>query len=186
MEIVQGMENLRPRIGAVASSSAAVNEEIHVLAVSSLAHVRDHGDWTPVALLLNALPNGQRVKALAFWFRHFSAEKLIMRKADEGWLGTLAKTRAKEDFDVDAAMLTTFGDLTVERDPSIATVASIVKKLKSGAKREQFKDGKRVATSASIVLSAALDKAAAELLASPEYAEIKAKEKAEIEATLAA
>src|SRR5690606_1452395 len=98
-QLIVGMANLRKEISTIATSAAKLNERIHVCAVSCLAHVRDHGDWTPAALLCDALPKGQRVKALVYWFSHFSNGKLKLRETELGYRATLAKDRTAADLD---------------------------------------------------------------------------------------
>jgi phage major head subunit gpT-like protein len=183
------MPNLRAAIKRIASRSAVVNSNIHVVAVSSLAHARDHGDWTPAALLLNALPSGQRVKALAFWFKRFSNGKLSFHKADDGWKGKLAKERNVADFDIEGAMAVTFGDLTAEKKPdSVLTTEALVKILAKRAEKTEFDDTgeKRVATRAAIVLAATLARAAQDVMNSEEFAALKAEERAILDAAKAA
>ena len=181
-QLVVGMANLRKEISAIATSAAKLNERIHVCAVSCLAHVRDHGDWTPAALLCDALPKGQRVKALVYWFSHFSNGKLKLRETELGYRATLAKDRTAADFDVEGAMAVTFGDLTTERPPSVMTAESLLKVLARKASTREFDaNGQRKATRASIALAASLKRLADELVKSPEFEALLSEERAEIE-----
>jgi len=183
-QLVVGMTNLRKEINAIAASAAKLNERIHVCAVSCLAHVRDHGDWTPAALLCDALPKGQRVKALAHWFSHFSNGKLKLRETEHGYRATLAKDRTAEDFDIEGAMAVTFGDLTTERPPSIMTAEALLKVLARKASTREFDaNGQRKATRASIALAASLKRLADELVKSPEFEALLSEERAEVEGT---
>jgi len=181
-QLIIGMANLRKEIGAIAASAAKLNERIHVCAVSCLAHVRDHGDWTPAALLCDALPKGQRVKALAHWFSHFSNGKLKLRETEHGYRATLAKDRTAADFDVEGAMAVTFGDLTTERPPSVMTAESLLKVLARKASTREFDtNGQRKATRASIALAASLKRLADELVKSPEFEALLREERFELE-----
>jgi len=181
-QLVVGMANLRKEISAIATSAAKLNERIHVCAVSCLAHVRDHGDWTPAALLCDALPKGQRVKALVHWFGHFSNGKLKLRETELGYRATLAKDRTAADFDIEGAMAVTFGDLTTERPPSVMTAESLLKVLARKASTREFDaNGQRKATRASIALAASLKRLADELVKSPEFEALLSEERAEIE-----
>jgi len=108
----------RTAIGEIKGSARSLQDRIHTVAVSCLAHVRDHGDWTLATGLLDVLPNGQRVKALAHWFGHFSngKAKFSLDKATGAWTCDLAKDRTDGDFDVDGANEVTFADLTTEAE----------------------------------------------------------------------
>lgn len=183
-QLVVGMANLRKEISSIAASAAKLNERIHVCAVSCLAHVRDHGDWTPAALLCDALPKGQRVKALAHWFSHFSNGKLKLRETEHGYRATLAKDRTAADFDIEGAMAVTFGDLTTERPPSIMTAEALLKVLARKASTREFDaNGQRKATRASIALAASLKRLADEMVKSPEFEALLREERAEVEGT---
>lgn len=121
-------------IKTLARNAAAVQARIHQVAVSALAHIRDHGDTTIATGLMDALPKGQRREALSYWFTHFSNEKFTMKQDKESgkWVGNLAKLkdRSPEDFRVDESMLTTFAELTKEKKVgSTFTVEQLVKKL---------------------------------------------------------
>jgi len=183
-QLVVGMANLRKEISSIAASAAKLNERIHVCAVSCLAHVRDHGDWTPAALLCDALPKGQRVKALVYWFGHFSNGKLKLRETELGYRATLAKDRTAADFDVEGAMAVTFGDLTTEREPKVMTAESLLKVLARKASTREFDaNGQRKATRASIALAASLKRLADELVKSPEFEALMREERFEMEGT---
>jgi hypothetical protein len=122
-----------PRLGRLA---AGLQQRIHVVAVSALAHIRDHRDTTIATRLLDALPRGQRVEALAFWFNHFSSGKLTLKRGDNGWTATLAKAKdcMESDFQVDEASAVSYADLTKEAKAGKPfTVEQLVKKLKAWA-----------------------------------------------------
>ncbi len=130
-------------IPVLSADAAVIQERVHIIACSTLDHVRVHGDTTGCVALCNALPKGQRVKALGAWFKHFSNGKLVMvydKKA--GWSARLSKGRTDGDFMVDLAMETNFADLTEERDPVSVTVESMIRNLKrNSANTELHNDG---------------------------------------------
>lgn len=130
-------------IPLLATDAASVQERIHIIGCSTLAHVRDHGDTRGVAALMNALPKGQRVKALGAWYRAFSNSKMIAKlDKDSGlWTIELNKTRKAEDFNVDGACEVTFADFTVERDPVSVTVDSLIRNLVRTANNTDTHDG---------------------------------------------
>lgn len=135
--------DLMKAIPILAAQARDVQEMIHQCACSALDHVRAHGDTTGFVALLNALPNGQRVKALAYWAKHFSTSKLILQfdKKAKTWAAKLSKDRKDEDFKVTEAMGTTFADLTEEKDPESMTLAKLIKKLESTATNSENFDG---------------------------------------------
>lgn len=122
-------------IGEIGTASKQLQEDIHNVAVSCLAHVRDHGDTTLAVDLLKALPNGQRVKALAVWFSHFSNSKLTLRLDNESgeWVAKLDKQRTVADFDVEGAVVTNYADLTTEKDPQPLTVEKFLRMIEKVA-----------------------------------------------------
>lgn len=132
-------------IPLLAASLKKNEDEIHEIAVSTLDHAREHGDYRGVLALLNALPKGTRSEALAAWFRNFSNNKLVLKrdKDSKSWGGEIKKDRTDEDFNIDGAMAVTFADFTSEVAPkaltmvkflaSIARVANDTSTLESGA-----------------------------------------------------
>ena len=119
-------------IKSIKGRAASVQADIHQAACSTLAHMRDHGDFTLAVALLNVLPSGQRVKGLAAWYKHFSGGKFTVRQdkaQGNAWVGSLKKDRAATDFLVDEAVQVTFADFTTEREPTQVTAASIIKYL---------------------------------------------------------
>lgn len=119
-------------IRSIKGRAASVQADIHQAACSTLAHMRDHGDFTLAVALMNVLPNGQRVKGLAAWYKHFTSGKFSVRqdkKQGNIWVGSIKKDRAATDFLVDDAVQVTFADFTTEREPTQVTAASIIKYL---------------------------------------------------------
>lgn len=129
------MSDTMDAIQVLSTDAKSVQDRIHAIACSTLDHIRAHGDTTTAIALLNALPNGQRVKALAFWFSKFSAKKAIftLDKKAKTWKCALSKQRDDSDFDVAAAMETSFADLTDEKDPKTVTIEAILKMLERNA-----------------------------------------------------
>jgi hypothetical protein len=118
-------------IGRIATTSKALQSDIHTTAVSTLAHIRDHGDTTLAVRLLDALANGQRLNALAFWYSRFSAGKAVMSKGKDGqWKCNLNKDRAISDFDIEGANDTNFADLTKEPKVEPMDIKAFEKLLK--------------------------------------------------------
>jgi hypothetical protein len=133
-------------IEIIKTDSHSLQERIHEVAVSTLDHIRAHGDTTGACALLNALPKGQRVKALAFWFKRFSNSKAIFLfdKAAGVWNCKLSKQRVDSDFTVAEAMATTFADLTEEREPTSVTVESMMRNLIRNATNTDNHDGTEI------------------------------------------
>jgi hypothetical protein len=102
-------------IADVSVTAQAVQADIHSLAVSCLAHVRDHGDTTLAVRLLGVLPSGQRRKTLAQWFKVYSSGKMLLNQdAKHGTWSCKLRDRTAEDFKVDEAMDCDYGDLEPE------------------------------------------------------------------------
>lgn len=117
-------------IGRISAAGKVLQARVHTVAVSTLAHIRDHGDTTLAARLLDALPNGQRVNALAFWFGHYSNGKAKFSKDKAGaWKCNLSGERTQADFDIEGADATCFADLTKEKAVETMTLAALEKLL---------------------------------------------------------
>lgn len=138
--------DLLAAIPALKQDADSVQERVHLYAVSGLDHVRAHGDTTGVVALMNALPRGQRVKALAFWFKKFSNSKLIltMDKDSKVWAAKLSKQRVDGDFDIEGAEAVTFADLTDEKDPQSTTVEGLIKSLVGKSTNSENFDGTEI------------------------------------------
>jgi hypothetical protein len=140
-----GRGEIAARVSKIVTGAQNLQADIHLAACSILDHTREHGDYTAGEALLNGLPNGQRVKALAFWFRHFSNGKLTFKRdeATKLYVGVLQKARDDADFRIDEACETSFADLTNEQEPKSVTVESMVRNLsRSATNAEMHKDGK--------------------------------------------
>lgn len=127
------------RIAKLSKQAKGIQTEIHEIAVQTLAHIAQHGDYTLATRLLDGLPNGQRVKALANWYRVFSNGAVSFNyDPSNGWQGKLAKKRTLEMFDLDGAVDTTFADLVPEKGYQTLTLAGLVAMFK----RKADEDGK--------------------------------------------
>ncbi len=135
------------KIARIAKVGKALQDEIHVVAVSTLDHIREHGDYTLAIRLLNAMPNGQRVNALGFWYGVFSggAAKFSYDSQNKTWKckydGTLV-----DKIDVAKAMETTFADLVPEKSYSTFTMDGLIEFFK----RKANEDGKNPDGSAKV------------------------------------
>ena len=136
--------DVHARVTAVCALSVKAQAEIHLLACSIMEHTRAHGDYTAAEALLNGLPRGTRVKALAFWFKHYSNGKLTFKidDATKQYVGKLDKQRDDSDFNIAGCIETSFADLTNEQAPVSVTVKSLLAGLKSKATNaEMHSDG---------------------------------------------
>lgn len=128
-------------IGKIASSAKEVQENIHVAAFNALDHTRIHGDYSNALRLLNALPNGTRVKSLSYWFNKMSSGKfrpLQNSKTKVYECEKLGAERTDAHFLMVEAETTNFADLTSEKDPTPVTLESFVRNLR----RTATNDGK--------------------------------------------
>lgn len=131
-------------IGRIAASAKEVQENIHVAAYNTLDHTRVHGDYSNALKLLNALPNGTRVKALAYWFNKMSSGKFRPLQNSKSKLyecEKLGADRTDAHFLMAEAEATNFADLTGEKDPTPVTLESFMRNLKRTATNDGFFEG---------------------------------------------
>jgi hypothetical protein len=152
------VNEMNTTIGRIKAAGGVLQARIHAVAVSTLAHIRDHGDTTIAARLLDALPNGQRVKALAHWYSHFSKGMAVFSidKKTKQWVCKLSDKRVVTDFDIDAASATNFADLTTEKSPETMTVEALDKWLSRVASNNDMFPGTsipKVETKAQVIAS---------------------------------
>lgn len=139
-------------IDSIAERGATLQADIHTAAVNSFNHAFVHGDNTLCTRLLDVLPNGQRVKALAHWYSHFSngAITLSVDPETKSWKVNKDRFARRADLvpDVQAAteraMETTFADLTAEKDPATLTLERFLKSLKRTATNAENFDGTEI------------------------------------------
>lgn len=129
------------------TDAKSVQDRIHLIACSTLDHIRAHGDTRGACELLNALPKGQRVKALAHWYKHFSSDKAVFQieKSSGTWNCKLSKDRKDSDFKVSDSLDKDFADLTEEKDPKPITVETMLRNLERNAKNDEKFDGTDIA-----------------------------------------
>lgn len=131
-------------IGRICASAREVQSNIHVAAWNTLNHTKLHGDYSNALKLLNALPNGQRVKSLAFWFTKMSSGKfrpLQNGKTKAYECQKLGENRTDADFLMDQAEAISFADLTAEKDPAPLTLEKFIKGLKRTAENDGMFEG---------------------------------------------
>lgn len=127
------------KVAVIGKSAKALQADIHQVAVSTLDHCREHGDYRGALSLVNALPNGQRVKGLVAWFQNFSNGKLVFKadKATGGFTAELKKDRVDTDFNVAAAMLVDYGTFTAEVAPKTMSLEAFVKSCETKADNDE-------------------------------------------------
>jgi hypothetical protein len=122
----------------IATTAKALQSQIHQCAVSALAHTFESGDYRSVTRLLNALPNGQRVQALAVWFGAMSDNVLEIKKANGAFSVSLAagwkdKIGDRAEQLLEVAMEQDYGSFTKESKPTAMTLEKMIKWLESKA-----------------------------------------------------
>ncbi len=127
-------------ITKIATTAKALQSQIHQCAVSTLAHVAEHGDYRGVTALLNALPVGQRVQALAVWFQHFSDGALQIKKAEAGGFAVSLKAgwQDKCSIDIESAAATDYATFTKESKPNTFTVERLIKMIEDKANNTEL------------------------------------------------
>lgn len=162
-------------IDSIGDRASTLQADIHTAAVNTLEHTRVHGDYTGITRLCDKLPNGTRVKALAFWFGHFSGGSISLSRDPDtkAWRVNKDKFAKRADVLTEAlvqkSMETTFADLTVEKDPKTLTLAQWFKSLKRTATNAETFDGTDV-PKVSVELRAVASKMVAAL--SAEYPQL--------------
>lgn len=138
MEILS-LSAVTDKIAVIHKSAKALQADIHQVAVSTLDHCREHGDYRGALALVNALPNGQRVKGLVAWYQNFSNGKLLFKGGSKGepFTAELKKDRVDGDFNVAAAMLVDYGSFTAEVAPKTMTLEAFVKSLETKADNDE-------------------------------------------------
>ena len=126
------------KIAKIAKVGSALQAEIHSVGVSVLDHIREHGDYTLATRLLGALPNGQRVKALAAWFREFSGGAAVFSydASNQCWKCKLDPNRTDEQFRIEEANRVSFADLNPEKGYSTLTLKGFMGYLKRKANED--------------------------------------------------
>lgn len=121
----------------IATTAKALQSQIHQCAVSALSHTFEHGDFRSVTKLLNALPNGQRVQALAVWFAHFSNNALAINKTSGAFSVVLDSSKLGDEMQrlemLEQAMEQDYGSFTKESKPTAMTLEKMIKWLESKA-----------------------------------------------------
>lgn len=135
------MSDVKGRIAKLVLSAVEQEAEIHLVGCSTLEHISLHGDTTGALALMNGLPVGIRVKALAEWYRHFSNGAIQLKLKERTWTISLKAGWNKEQFKVDDALAVTFADLTTERDPVTLTLEKFIKGLERTANNSEMFDG---------------------------------------------
>lgn len=125
------------KVAMINKSAKTLQADIHQVAVSTLDHCREHGDYRGALALVNALPNGQRVKGLVAWFQNFSNGKLVFKQGEGGFTAELKKDRVDSDFNVLAAMEIDYGSFTKEAAPKTMTLEAFIKSLESKADNDE-------------------------------------------------
>lgn len=64
MKLIAGTEAINKAIDSIASRGKKLDRDIHIAAVSCMAHHAEHGDVTLINRLVDNMPKGSRVNAL--------------------------------------------------------------------------------------------------------------------------
>jgi hypothetical protein len=142
MEIVliSGKKEIMKAIDGIQRTGKKLDEQIHVCAVSCLAHAEQHGDVTLCTRLAHALPKHSRRKALIYWFTQFGP---LTYSEKENQFKVLKSEKVKP-YEVERASNTPFWDYTPEKNVEPFTVAALLKlvqrKFKQAKEKGELKD----------------------------------------------
>lgn len=132
-------------IDQIGERAGDLQADIHTAAFNTLDHARVHGDYTGITRLLDKLPKGQRVKALAYWYGHFSNGRVSLSVDADTKLWRVNKDkfggRSDVDFDMIEAEKVSFADLTVEKDPKTLSLEKFIASLARTATNAANFDG---------------------------------------------
>jgi hypothetical protein len=136
------IEECSKAITEIRGSAKDLQTRIHLVAVSTLVHIRDTGDVRGALQLVQALPNGQRVEALKVWYTAMSSNKLTFGKDKDTSETTLklAKDRVPAHFLIDDAIVTDYGSFTKEAKPRTFTVDQLIKQLEAKANNTELNE----------------------------------------------
>lgn len=125
MNIIYDRNTLKRRIDSIKRRGKQIDADIHVCAVSALAHAQEHGDVSLCTRLANAMPKSGRRKALIHWFSTFGPVQYHEKKLAFGMLKgqSLAKHNG---FDIEGAEGMPFWELTPEKNPKPTTFEGIL------------------------------------------------------------
>lgn len=136
-------------IDTIGEGARNLQADIHQAACSTLDHARAHGDWTGITRLMDTLPKSQRVQALKVWYSEFSGGRIALSVDPDTKQWRVNKDkfggRVEADFRVEAAMETTYADLTKEKDPSTLGVVKFFKSLERTATNAELFEGTDIA-----------------------------------------
>ena len=103
------LKGINTNIKNIKNAGIKLDQRIHETGVSIMQHAADHGDWTPMQRLFDALPKAGRKKAFVTWVVSFTPLKF------DDKLGTFVKSKkSKREYDVAGANATPFWDYTKE------------------------------------------------------------------------
>lgn len=128
--VITAAAKLNEAISSIASRGKRLDADIHRAGVSCLFHIREHGDVTLLARLIEALPKSGRRKAFNHWAESHAPIE-IDDKGAKGVVVQLKKDRKPEDFKMEDAAGTPFWDFTQERAPVPVTLEAILKMVEN-------------------------------------------------------
>jgi hypothetical protein len=103
------LKQIKHNITLINRAGQVMDERIHLTGVSILSHAKEHGDWSQMQRLYEALPKSSRRKAFEKWVCAFSPLKF------DDKLGKFMKPKkTKVEYDVEGADATPFWDYTKE------------------------------------------------------------------------
>lgn len=137
---------LEARIVEAVKSRSHMQAEEHELLFQAVMHAKEHGDTTFIAKMINDMPNGSRVEAMAEWVKaHFpiegrtdkndKGEKLKNIHGRAKLVFKLKKDRKPDDWKMEKAWDTPFYDFTKPKVEAVFDVDSLVMVLDRYVKR---------------------------------------------------
>lgn len=163
MQIIKSAALIDKAISSIQLRGAKLDKDIHVAAVSVLAHAAEHGDTTLADKLVQAMPKGGRRLALVEYMLAFGSIAVLDKKADKEAIeaGRLFKLDRTKRYDEAGAVQTCWTDFKKEAAVLDAfdvqkAVASVLGRLKKATEEGKTVQGRAEALAEAQALVAAL------------------------------
>lgn len=141
LKLITEKREIVAAISEIKRKGTELDDHIHLVAVSCLAHAEKHGDVTLATQLVRAMPRSGRKQALVYWFGQHGPLSWNREKDQFN----ITKGKEKAPFNVAGGEENPFYDFTVEKDPAPFTVDKLVgyvmRKVKQAKEKGQLKDG---------------------------------------------
>jgi hypothetical protein len=131
--IITDLKKMNTGITNAIKTAGKLQDAIHVLACSALAHAQQHGDFGAYARLVYGLPAGQRVKTLKEWAMKYAPVKYHDKESKV----TLDKSEKAKPWDIAGALANPYFNVNEVTQQKPLTLQEVIEYL---AKKAKSKD----------------------------------------------